>query len=104
MRCRLWRDHTVAADGWPYVKDLARLGRDLAHVVIVEDNPASALFQPDNALHVQVRCALGGGCACTGAGAAALAALGQKAREGRGATARQACQHATPCFMTALQQ
>ncbi|GLC32954.1 hypothetical protein PLESTB_000387200 [Pleodorina starrii] len=49
---RLYRDHTVSSDDWPWVKDLSRLGRDLARVVIVDDNPLMFMYQPDNALHV----------------------------------------------------
>ncbi|KAG2450504.1 hypothetical protein HYH02_005005 [Chlamydomonas schloesseri] len=49
---RLYRDHTVSHDDWPWVKDLSRLGRDLARVVIVDDNPLMFMYQPDNALHV----------------------------------------------------
>jgi hypothetical protein len=37
---------------WDYVKDLSRLGRDLARVVIVDDNPLMFMYQPDNALHI----------------------------------------------------
>ncbi|KXZ56300.1 hypothetical protein GPECTOR_1g264 [Gonium pectorale] len=48
----LYRDHTVFHDDWPWVKDLSRLGRDLARVVIVDDNPLMFMYQPDNALHV----------------------------------------------------
>ena len=51
-RNRLYRDHTVSHDDWPWVKDLSRLGRDLARVVIVDDNPLMFMYQPDNALHV----------------------------------------------------
>ncbi|KAG2493294.1 hypothetical protein HYH03_008430 [Edaphochlamys debaryana] len=49
---RLYRDHTVSHGDWPWVKDLSRLGRDLARVVIVDDNPLMFMYQPDNALHV----------------------------------------------------
>ncbi|GIL75916.1 hypothetical protein Vretifemale_5626 [Volvox reticuliferus] len=49
---RLYRDHTVFHGDWPWVKDLSRLGRDLARVVIVDDNPLMFMYQPDNALHV----------------------------------------------------
>ena len=42
----------MSHDDWPWVKDLSRLGRDLARVVIVDDNPLMFMYQPDNALHV----------------------------------------------------
>ena len=46
---RLFRQHCVFHRG-TYVKDLSRLGRDLAHTVIVDNSPASYIFQPDNAI------------------------------------------------------
>ena len=49
---RLHRDHTISDLMWDYVKDLSRLGRDLARVVIVDDNPLMFMYQPDNALHI----------------------------------------------------
>ncbi|KAG2440948.1 hypothetical protein HXX76_003801 [Chlamydomonas incerta] len=48
----LHRDHTISDLVWDYVKDLSRLGRDLARVVIVDDNPLMFMYQPDNALHI----------------------------------------------------
>ncbi|KAG2493295.1 hypothetical protein HYH03_008431 [Edaphochlamys debaryana] len=48
----LHRDHTTSDLMWDYVKDLSRLGRDLARVVIVDDNPLMFMYQPDNALHI----------------------------------------------------
>lgn len=50
---RLHRQHTVSDLAWEYVKDIGRLGRDLANVVIVDDNAAMFMYQPRNALHVQ---------------------------------------------------
>jgi Dullard-like phosphatase family protein len=38
--------------GGLYVKDLARLGRDLSRTVIIDDNPDSFIWQPDNAILV----------------------------------------------------
>jgi RNA polymerase II subunit A small phosphatase-like protein len=35
-----------------YVKDLSKLGRDLTRVVIVDNSPASYLYQPENAIPV----------------------------------------------------
>ncbi|GFR47191.1 hypothetical protein Agub_g8783 [Astrephomene gubernaculifera] len=48
----LHRDHTTSDLMWDYVKDLSRLGRDLARTVIVDDNPLMFMYQPDNALHI----------------------------------------------------
>jgi len=35
-----------------YVKDLGRLGRDIRHVIIVDNSPASYLFHPENAVPI----------------------------------------------------
>jgi RNA polymerase II subunit A small phosphatase-like protein len=35
------------------VQDLSRLGRDLTKTVIVDNSPASYIFQPDNAIPCQ---------------------------------------------------
>lgn len=35
-----------------YVKDLGRLGRELKHVVIIDNSPASYLFHPEHALPI----------------------------------------------------
>mmetsp|Transcript_29016 Transcript_29016/g.76055 ORF Transcript_29016/g.76055 Transcript_29016/m.76055 type:complete len:257 (+) Transcript_29016:158-928(+) len=51
-RYRLFRQHCVFHRG-SYVKDLSRLGRDLASTVIVDNSPASYIFQPDNAIGCQ---------------------------------------------------
>lgn len=48
---RLYRDSCKELDG-KFVKDLSELGRDLKRVVIVDDNPNSYVFQPDNALPI----------------------------------------------------
>lgn len=48
-RHRLFRQHCVFHRG-SYVKDLSRLGRDLARTVIVDNSPASYQFQPENAI------------------------------------------------------
>ena len=48
---RLFRHHCVAHAG-AYVKDLDHLGRDLRHVVIVDNSPYSYAFQPDNAIAI----------------------------------------------------
>eukprot|EP00037_Helgoeca_nana_P014549 m.135524 g.135524 ORF g.135524 m.135524 type:complete len:244 (+) comp22603_c0_seq1:135-866(+) len=51
-RYRLFREHCVFHRG-TYVKDLSRLGRDLTKTVIVDNSPASYIFQPDNAIPCQ---------------------------------------------------
>jgi hypothetical protein len=50
---RLFRDSTVAVPGWDWVKDLSRLGRNLANVVIVDDNSLMFQAQPCNAIWVE---------------------------------------------------
>uniref|UniRef100_A0A5S6QDY0 protein-serine/threonine phosphatase n=1 Tax=Trichuris muris TaxID=70415 RepID=A0A5S6QDY0_TRIMR len=52
FRSRLFREACVFHKG-NYVKDLNRLGRDLKHVIIVDNSPASYAFHPDNAVPVQ---------------------------------------------------
>ncbi|GAB4827161.1 hypothetical protein Ancab_034050 [Ancistrocladus abbreviatus] len=49
---RLYRDSCKEMDG-KYVKDLSEMGRDLKRVVIVDDNPSSYVFQPENAIQVR---------------------------------------------------
>ncbi|KAL2931014.1 Uncharacterized protein RDABS01_036424 [Bienertia sinuspersici] len=49
---RLYRDSCRELDG-KYVKDLAQMGRDLWKVVIVDDNPNSYAFQPQNAIPIK---------------------------------------------------
>ena len=49
---RLYRDSCKEVDG-RLVKDLSGLGRDLRRVVIVDDNPNSYSFQPENAVPVR---------------------------------------------------
>lgn len=49
MRHRLFREHCVLHRG-SFVKDLSRLGRDLNQTIIVDNSPASYIFQPDNAV------------------------------------------------------
>lgn len=48
---RLYRDSCKEVEG-KFVKDLSQLGRDLKRVVIVDDNPNSYIFQPENAIPV----------------------------------------------------
>lgn len=49
---RLYREHTVCADG-VYIKDLSRIGRDLAATIIVDNNPKSFQLQPSNGVYVR---------------------------------------------------
>lgn len=46
---RLYRDSCKETDG-KFVKDLAGMGRDLNKIVIVDDNPNSYSFQPENGI------------------------------------------------------
>ena len=48
-RFRLFREHCVFHRG-SYVKDLSRLGRPLDQTIIVDNSPASYIFQPNNAV------------------------------------------------------
>ncbi len=49
IRARLFREACVYHEG-NYVKDLSLLGRDPRYTIIVDNSPASYLFQPENAL------------------------------------------------------
>ncbi|RCN34724.1 NLI interacting factor-like phosphatase [Ancylostoma caninum] len=49
FRSRLFREACVYHKG-NYVKDLARLGRDLTKVLIIDNSPASYAFHPENAV------------------------------------------------------
>ncbi|KAJ7947190.1 CTD small phosphatase-like protein [Quillaja saponaria] len=49
---RLYRDSCKQVEG-KYVKDLSEMGRDLKRVVIVDDNPNSYVYQPQNAIQVR---------------------------------------------------
>ncbi|GAB4831477.1 hypothetical protein Ancab_005494 [Ancistrocladus abbreviatus] len=49
---RLYRDSCKKIDG-KFVKDLSEMGRDLKKVAIVDDNPSSYVFQPENAIQVR---------------------------------------------------
>lgn len=46
----LFREATVATPQHMHVKDLLRLGRDMARIVLVDNNPCSFLFQPENGI------------------------------------------------------
>ena len=49
IRARLFREACVQHKGF-FVKDMSMLGRDPSEVIIVDNSPASYLFQPENAL------------------------------------------------------
>lgn len=49
---RLFRESCAFYRG-NYVKDLGRLGRDLNRVIIVDNSPASYIFQPRNAVSIK---------------------------------------------------
>jgi len=51
IRHRLFRESCTFHEG-TYVKDLTRLGRDLKRTIIVDNSPASYLFQPENAIGI----------------------------------------------------
>ncbi|KAM7442425.1 Carboxy-terminal domain RNA polymerase II polypeptide A small phosphatase 1 [Porites harrisoni] len=51
FRTRLFRESCVFHRG-NYVKDLSKLGRDLKHVLIVDNSPSSYSFHPENAVPV----------------------------------------------------
>ncbi|PWA95912.1 Dullard phosphatase domain, eukaryotic [Artemisia annua] len=49
---RLYAQSCKIHYGWP-VKDLSDLGRDLKNVVIIDDQPASYRFQPENGIPIK---------------------------------------------------
>mmetsp|Transcript_7786 Transcript_7786/g.26070 ORF Transcript_7786/g.26070 Transcript_7786/m.26070 type:complete len:304 (+) Transcript_7786:238-1149(+) len=51
MRHRLFRESCCPYEG-NYVKDLTRLGRDMAGMIIVDNSPHSYIFQPENAIAI----------------------------------------------------
>eukprot|EP00955_Chlamydomonas_euryale_P088838 364416-Chlamydomonas_euryale.AAC.19 len=51
VRWRLFREACVLYQG-NFVKNLANLGRDLRHTIIVDNSPHSYIFQPENAMPV----------------------------------------------------
>ena len=46
---RLFRESCVYDRG-NYVKDLSKLGREITRTIIIDNSPASYLFQPQNAI------------------------------------------------------
>lgn len=51
VQLRLYREHCVLVGGC-YVKDIAKLGRDLRRTVIVDNSPLSYVLQPENAIPI----------------------------------------------------
>ncbi|KAG8365575.1 hypothetical protein BUALT_Bualt18G0119700 [Buddleja alternifolia] len=49
---RLYRDSCKEVDG-KFVKDLSEVGREMNNVMIVDDNPNSYHYQPDNAIPIK---------------------------------------------------
>jgi RNA polymerase II subunit A small phosphatase-like protein len=45
----LYREHCTFYNGL-FVKDMSKLGRNLADVIIIDNSPTSFMFQPENAL------------------------------------------------------
>lgn len=45
----LYREHCTFYNGI-FVKDMAKLGRPLSDIIIIDNSPSSYLFQPENAL------------------------------------------------------
>ncbi|KAI0563908.1 NLI interacting factor-like phosphatase [Gracilaria domingensis] len=51
VELRLYREHCVLIGGC-YVKDIAKLGRDLKRTVIIDNSPLSYVLQPENAIPI----------------------------------------------------
>jgi len=52
VKARLFREACVHHKG-NYVKDLGRMGRDLNKIIIIDNSPASYMFNPENAVPVE---------------------------------------------------
>lgn len=57
FRTRLYQDDCTYFRAWKYpqfefLKDIRRLGRDLARVIVVDDDWQGMYFQPDNFIHI----------------------------------------------------
>jgi RNA polymerase II subunit A small phosphatase-like protein len=52
VKARLFREACVHHKG-NYVKDLGRMGRDLRKIIIIDNSPASYMFNPENAVPVE---------------------------------------------------
>jgi len=53
LRHRLFRDSCVLHRGYPFVKDIRMLGRDMARTVIVDNNPSAMLATMSNAIPIR---------------------------------------------------
>lgn len=51
VQLRLYREHCVLIGGC-YVKDIAKLGRDLKRTFIIDNSPLSYILQPENAIPI----------------------------------------------------
>lgn len=52
IKARFYRQHTIP-DGTYFVKDLSRIGRDLAKIIIIDNVPENFQYQPDNGIFIK---------------------------------------------------